>query len=48
MRYAQNTSVSVEKSRSEIEGSLMRWGATRFAYGIDEIRALIGFQFKAH
>jgi hypothetical protein len=47
MKYAQRTEVPVEKSRAEIEKILMRWGATRFAYGIDETRAMIAFQFQA-
>jgi len=47
MRYARRTQVGSEKSRGEIEHLLCRYGATRFAYGIDETRALIGFQFKA-
>jgi hypothetical protein len=47
MRYAQRTEVSSEKSRAEIERMLLRYGASKFAYGIDESQALIGFQFKA-
>lgn len=43
MAYAQDTSVSVEKTRAEIESLLSRSGATRFAYMTEEQRALIGF-----
>lgn len=42
-RYAENTTVSVEKSRAEIESTLARYGASSFAYGWDQSRALIEF-----
>jgi hypothetical protein len=42
-RYATQTSVTVEKSRAEIEKVLQRWGATSFAYGWDRDRAMIEF-----
>jgi hypothetical protein len=42
-RYAENTSVPVEKSRAEIEATLQRYGAESFAYGWDQLRALIEF-----
>lgn len=42
-RYAQNTSVNADRSRAEIERSLTRFGATRFAYGWEGTRAAIGF-----
>lgn len=42
--YAQDTSVSVEKSRAEIEAILARYGATRFAYMTGDTQAVIGFQ----
>lgn len=44
--YASQTSVSSEKSRQEIEKTLIRYGATSFAYGWQENAAMIGF--KAH
>lgn len=44
MKYASNTSVSVEKSRAEIENTLSRYGATKFAYMTEELRALIAFE----
>ncbi len=42
-RYAENTSVSVENSRAEIERTLRRYGADSFAYGWDQARAQIEF-----
>ena len=44
--YASQTSVSSEKSRNEIEKTLIRYGATSFAYGWQDTAAMIGF--KAH
>lgn len=45
-RYAADTSVTPERSRSEIERTLERYGADSFAYGWEEGRAVIGF--RAH
>lgn len=42
-RYAANTSVSVEKSRADIETTLMRYGASQFMYGWDASGAMIAF-----
>lgn len=44
MRYAAETSVSVEKSRAEIEASVMRYGATGFTSGWLPGRAAIMFE----
>lgn len=33
MAYAENTSVSSEKSRAEIERTLQKYGADQFMYG---------------
>lgn len=41
--YAASTSVSVDKSRAEIEHLLRRFGADSFASGWDESKAMIGF-----
>jgi hypothetical protein len=41
--FARETVVSVEKSRAEIEATLRRYGATKFASGWEEERAAIGF-----
>lgn len=43
-RYATNTTVSTERTRAEIERTLMRYGATSFAYGWEGNKSLIGFQ----
>lgn len=42
-RYAQNTSVTSEKSRAEIERTVARYGADSFAYMSDRDRAAVGF-----
>lgn len=44
--YASRTEVSVEKSKSEIERILTRYGASSFGYAQEPGRALV--QFKAH
>jgi hypothetical protein len=41
--YAQDTSVPVEKSLAEIEATLSRYGANKFAYMCDDCEAVIGF-----
>ena len=46
MTYASKTSVPVDRSRAEIERTLMRYGATGFAYGNEVGSAMIGFQTK--
>lgn len=43
MTYAADTSVSVERSRAEVERTLQRYGATSFAYGWDGDAAMIEF-----
>lgn len=43
-QYAQDTAVSVEKSRAEIESILTRYGATSFAYMIEDRQSIIGFK----
>ena len=45
-RYAENTSVSVEKSRAEIERTLQRYGADKFMSGWDQDKAYIAFVFQ--
>lgn len=44
MRYAAETTVPVERSRAEIEHTLARYGATRFAYATEQHRAQIVFE----
>jgi hypothetical protein len=41
--YAQNTSVSVDKSKAEIERTLSRFGASHFGYAWKEGTAIIEF-----
>lgn len=43
MKYAKNTSVSVDKSKAELEWLLSRYGATEFAYATNQKKAMIGF-----
>ncbi len=45
-RYAQGTSVSVDRSRSEIEHTLTRYGAHAFAYATENQKAMISFKMK--
>lgn len=45
-RYAQDTSVSVEKSRAEIEGLLTKYGATSFMSGLSLAEAVIAFEMQ--
>ena len=44
MAYAENTSVSTEKSRADIERTLQRYGADQFMYGRDHEKAVVGFR----
>ncbi len=48
MTYASTTTVSVEKSRAEIERILERYGADQFGYGRDDSRGLASIQFRAN
>jgi len=41
-RYAENTSVPIEKSKAEIEKLLRRYGAEQFISGWDQEQAIIG------
>jgi hypothetical protein len=43
-RYAGSTPVPSDRSRTEIEKTLRRYGATAFAYAWEANRALIGFE----
>jgi hypothetical protein len=43
-KYAENTEVSQERSRAEIETTLRRYGADAFSYGWEERRAVIAFR----
>lgn len=43
-RYAENTTVSTDRSRGEIESTLRRYGADQFVSGWDADRAMLGFR----
>ena len=45
-RYAANTDVSSDRSRSEIEKTLTRYGADQFFYGWQDAAATIGFRMN--
>lgn len=45
-RYAQATEVSSDRSRAEIEKTLIRYGASGFAYAWKGLSALIEFELK--
>ncbi len=47
-KYATKTTVSVEKSRAEIERTLERYGSDQFSYGRDDTRGIVMIQFCAH
>ncbi len=47
MSFAAQTSVSVEKSRAEIESTLSKYGATHFAYMTTPTHAQIAFKCHA-
>lgn len=44
MSYAANTTVSVDKTRAEIEGTLRRYGASTFHSGWNESSAFVAFK----
>lgn len=44
--YANQTTVTSEKSRAEIERTLTRYGATSFMYGWTENHAVIAFEMN--
>lgn len=43
-RYADGTTVTVERSKAEIEGTVRRYGATSFVSGYDEHSAFVLFR----
>ena len=45
-RYAEGTSVSPERSQMEISETLRKYGASGFAYGWEDRKAMIGFRFN--
>ncbi|MFA5382073.1 MAG: hypothetical protein WC356_02825 [Candidatus Micrarchaeia archaeon] len=46
MGYANNTSVPIERTKTEIERTLMKYGADGFYYGTSGKGAVIGFRYK--
>ncbi len=46
MTYAANTAVSVDKSRAEIEATLVRYGASMFFSGWDDDHAFVAFRLR--
>jgi hypothetical protein len=43
-KYAQDTQVSIDKSRLEIERTLAKYGASSFMYGMNKDKAIIAFE----
>lgn len=46
-KYASQTTVAVSQSKSEIERTLIRYGADQFMQGWDSDRAVIGFRIQS-
>lgn len=44
MKYAENTKVNSDKSKSDIEKILQRYGASSFMYGWQDTKAIVAFQ----
>lgn len=44
--YASETEVPAERSRQEIERTLLKYGATSFVYGFQQATAVIMFEMK--
>ena len=45
-KFAPNTTVSSKKSRLEIERTVYKYGAKKFAFGSDELTSYIGFELE--
>ncbi|MGA1979480.1 MAG: hypothetical protein ABSG99_02790 [Sedimentisphaerales bacterium] len=45
-KYAENTSVPIERSKVEIERTLIRYGAEEFFYGTSSRGSGVGFKYK--
>jgi len=48
MAYAPKTSVSVERSRADIEKTLRQYGADQFTLGSDDARGMAVIRFRAN
>jgi len=46
VRYASHTAVPAERSRTEIERTLTRYGATTFVYGWQDEAAVVAFELR--
>ena len=46
MSYAAKTNVSADRTRNEIESTLIRYGATGFIYGWQNDSAMMAFQMQ--
>lgn len=46
MTYADNTQVSSDRSRAEIERTLQRYNTDQFMYGWDQNQAIVGFRMN--
>jgi hypothetical protein len=46
LSYAEKTKVPIDQSRNEIERTLQRYGANRFAYFTEPGKAIIVFEAK--
>ena len=46
-RFAEGTSVSSDRSRAEIDGLLMRYGANSFVYGMNADSAMVAFEMRS-
>ena len=47
-RYASRTTVTVDRSKAEVEHILRRYGADQFLHGWETGRAIIGFRLKGY
>ena len=47
VKYAANTEVPVDRSKSEIERILVRYGADQFMYGWGQDGAIVGFRLSS-
>jgi hypothetical protein len=45
-QYAKDTSVSIAKSKAEIEDCLLKYGASKFMSGWDDENAMIAFEVR--
>ena len=46
MRYARSTTVTTDRSKVEIESTLMRYGCESFGYMVKNNKAMIAFEYE--